>query len=219
MNLRRHIVNVASAKDTVVRAEPAATTFPLVPPGDGSRIAVWLLCLVLPLTIAGIALGLALAGGPRPGVNLVAGSVPGTIALTLTLVLGITLPLAWWLHRSGQRLAVGLTHGTLDLRAAWYHQRIAVADLDMSKARVLRLSEHPELRPTIQTNGIGLPGFTAGHFRLRDWRTSAFCILTDRNRVVVLPERGGRVILLSLRQPQALIDALKSIAAAQPGHR
>ena len=56
-----------------------------------------------------------------------------------------------------------------------------------------------------------MPGFHAGRFRLREKFGKAFCLLTDRHRVLWLPLRDGKdQLLLSLEQPQALLDALKA---------
>ena len=42
----------------------------------------------------------------------------------------------------------------------------------------------------------------------------AFCLLTQRQRVLWLPLRGGKEqLLLSLERPQALLDALVAHAA------
>lgn len=203
----------------MARTESTITRFPLVPLSRGALTAIWLLCAVLPISIAALALGIALMGAQPESIKLIAGSVPLTVALTIGLVGAITLPLAWWLHRSARRLAVELEHGMLELRASWYRLQIPVTDLDLGKSRVVRLSERPEYRPALKTNGMGLPGFSAGHFRLRDWHTKAFCILTERERVLALTERSGRVILLSLQQPQALLDALKQTLDSPGGRR
>jgi hypothetical protein len=54
-------------------------------------------------------------------------------------------------------------------------------------------------------------GFAAGHFRLREKFGKAFCLLTDRQRVLWLPLRDGKTqLLLSLERPQALLDALRA---------
>ena len=59
-------------------------------------------------------------------------------------------------------------------------------------------------------NGIGLPGAAIGHFRGSPWRRKLFCALTDRDRVLVLPERGNdRAMLLSVENPQALLERLR----------
>ena len=58
--------------------------------------------------------------------------------------------------------------------------------------------------------GTSMPGYRAGHFRLRD-RRRAFVLVTRREKLLALPERNGRMLLLSLKQPQALLDALGAI--------
>jgi hypothetical protein len=37
-------------------------------------------------------------------------------------------------------------------------------------------------------------------------------LLTDKTKVLVLPQRSGRMLLMSLERPQALLDALHTIA-------
>ena len=39
-----------------------------------------------------------------------------------------------------------------------------------------------------------------------------FALVTDKRRVLALRERGGRLLLLSLVQPQALLDAIRRSA-------
>jgi hypothetical protein len=168
-----------------------------------------LLCAVLPLSITAAALGIALAQTAPADQRLIADSVPITLGLTLPLVAAIVLPLAIALQRGLRRLDVGCDDAMLDLRAGWYHQQIARSDLDADKARIVDLAEHLEYRPALKTNAIALPGYRVGHFRLRDWRRKAFCILTRRERVLMLPQHSGRVLLLSLQRPQALLDMLR----------
>ena len=110
-----------------------------------------------------------------------------------------------------KRRSVELHDGLLDIRAAMYRKRVASAELDLQRARIVDLDERTELRPAVKTNGMSLPGFHAGHFRLREKLGKAFCLLTDRRRVLWLPLRDGKgQLLLSLQQPQALLDALRA---------
>jgi len=61
---------------------------------------------------------------------------------------------------------------------------------------------------------MSMPGFHAGHFRLRGDFGKAFCLLTQRDRVLWLPLRDGKQqFLLSLERPQALLDALRAAHA------
>jgi hypothetical protein len=49
-----------------------------------------------------------------------------------------------------------------------------------------------------------------GWFRTRQWG-KGFYLLTERRRVLWLPERNGAHLLLSLQQPQALLAALNAM--------
>ncbi len=97
------------------------------------------------------------------------------------------------------------------VRAALYTRRVPLADLNASAARIVDLAQLPEWRPAIRVNGIGLSGANIGYFRGKPLRRKLFCLITDRQRVLVLPERGGgeQFLLLSLEKPQALLDVLK----------
>ncbi len=126
--------------------------------------------------------------------------------LVIPFVLGLLL-------LATKRRKVTLNHGVLEVRAAGYTQRIAATELDLDRAKVINLHEHTELRPFLKTGGMSMPGFDAGHFRLRAHLAKAFCLLTDRERVLWLPQRDGKSqLLLSLERPQALLDALRSTA-------
>jgi len=143
----------------------------------------------------GIIAALRFSGHPM------AGALPALLVVLLVLAI---------LLLAMKRRAVELRDGILDIRAAMYRKRVATAELDLQRARIVDLEERTELRPLLKTNGMSLPGFHAGHFRLRDKFGRAFCLLTDRRRVLWLPLRDGKnQLLLSLQQPQALLDALR----------
>lgn len=115
-----------------------------------------------------------------------------------------------------RRARVTLDAGTLTIAAGLLSRRVAVANLALESARIVDLREHARWRPLIKVFGTRLPGHSSGHFRLRD-RSAAFVLLTDRARVLVLPEKSGKTLLLSLEQPQALLDALReSVNARSP---
>lgn len=123
----------------------------------------------------------------------------------------VMLPVLLWLMH---RRAVTLDGSMLHVRAAMYAKRVAVAELDLERARTVNLDEHTELRPGWRSNGYATIGYTAGHYRMRNNLGSAFCLLTQRQRVLWLPLRGGKQhILLSLERPQVLLDALRAASA------
>ncbi len=173
-----------------------------------SRDPRWLLGLMmgLPMLLALLGVGLS-HGAPRPATLLVAVLV-GTVFLAAFLVLG-------W---ATKRRAIAIDNGSLDVLATFYRRRVPMQDFDLDKARTVDLREHGQWRPLLQTNGYALPGLYAGWFRSRDW-TSLFCMVTDRQRVLVLPLRDGGAVLLSAERPAELLNALRAEDDGQRGRR
>jgi hypothetical protein len=116
------------------------------------------------------------------------------------------------LYMGLRRRSVTLENDFLVIRAGLNTLRVAVSALDLERARIVDLAEHTELRPMIRTNGMSLPGLHAGWFRMRDRWRKGFYLVTDRRRVLWLPERDGPQLLLSLEKPQALLSALQDMA-------
>jgi len=182
-----------------------STEFAVPAPGK----AAWVTLVALGIVVPAALIGAVVAFDPAQLRKLAAAAPILIISLLLLPALGA---LMW-------RRSVRLDDGVLVVKAAFYTQRIPASDLDVSAARVLDLDEHTEYRP-VKANGYALPGFFAGHFRnATKVREKFFCLLTDRRRVLVLPERSGRSLLLSLERPQALLDALRRNAAPSTGRR
>ncbi|PZO05982.1 MAG: hypothetical protein DCF27_13270 [Lysobacteraceae bacterium] len=153
-----------------------------------------LFAAVLPIIIAVVALLQVGAGEMSPVVML---AIQGLIAV---LTLGMVLPM--WRREAtfdGKHLRV---------KATFYTRQAPLSDFDLDQARVVDLREHTELKPLLKTNGVGMPGLLAGHFRLRD-RRKAFCLVTDPSKVLALPHADGRIWLLGLEHPQAVLDILR----------
>ena len=109
-----------------------------------------------------------------------------------------------------KRRVVRIDGRTLRVVAGLFRHSVLIDQLDVSRARVVDLDEHTELRPSIKTMGMSVPGYQAGRFRMREKLGKVFCLLTDRRRVLWLPHLDGKdQLLLSLEHPQALLDALK----------
>ncbi len=167
------------------------STFEVVPP-DG-RMA-WLLPAI---GLATALVGIALAAREEPR------------AWFLLAPIGLACGAIAW---SLQRRSVAIDGDTLRIAAGLNSATIPLDTLDRASARIVDLEREPGLRPLFKTFGTSMPGYQAGHFRLRD-RSRGFLLLTSRRKVLVLQERDGRRILLSLVRPQALIDALDKGAA------
>jgi hypothetical protein len=112
-----------------------------------------------------------------------------------------------------RRRHVVLDGDLLTVAAGFNTAQVRIADLDIAAAQIVNLTDNTLLRPGMKSFGTAMPGLHAGHFHLRN-RSRGFILLTDRTKVLALPERSGRMLLLSLERPQALLDALRAVAEA-----
>ena len=172
--------------------------FALPPLGKPATVFAWLLGAGVPAAIA-VALGLQARAGELP--PTVALAMQGLVAV---VILAVVLPLA--------RRRVAFDGRRLRVEATFYTREAPLTDFRLDDARSVDLHEHTELKPLVKTNGYALPRFYAGHFRLRDWKRKAFCLVTDPAKVLALPHADGRVWLLSFEHPQAVLDILRHAA-------
>ena len=170
-------------------------TFTVTPPPTYSVALMVLLGGVLPVLIMG---GMLWFGRmDRGGLIRILPAM-----FIVALVLGVSL-------LAMKRRSVALVDNVLDVRAALFRERTPTADIDLERARV-------DLRPALKTMGMSLPGFHAGRFRLRGKLVKAFCLITDRSRVLWLPLHNGKdQLLLSVERPQDLLDALRATMDGQ----
>ena len=163
--------------------------------------AAWWLWLPLVLAIGASVAAMTMASDTPP--------LAAWLVVPFVLLVGGVLALAL------RRRALVLDNRELQVRATFYTKKLAVESIDLDKARVVSLEEHTELAPTLKTNGFSLPGFKAGHFRLRNLN-KAFCLVTDRTRVLTLPLRDGSLVLVSPARPVDLLARLRELAAPSP---
>ena len=165
--------------------------FEVVPPD--ARMIWWLPAI----SLGAATVGIAFAAREEPRAWL--------LLIVIALVCGV---IAWSLRRR----TVAIEGDTLRIVAGFNSAAVPLDALDIASARIVDLDREPALRPLLKTFGTSMPGYSAGHFRLRD-RSRGFLLLTGRHKVLALRERDGRMLLLSLVRPQALIDALGEHAA------
>lgn len=135
----------------------------------------------------------------------------GSAAWSLAVIVLMGIGLGWAFFRR----RVELAGNVLDVRSTLYRRRTPVADLLLDQAEVVDLSRDRRYGILFKTNGYSMPGFYSGHFRLQGGG-KGFALVTDRARTLVIPVRGGSTLLLSLERPQALLEALRKVAATAP---
>ncbi len=135
----------------------------------------------------------------------------GSAAWSLAVIVLMGVGLGWAFFRR----RVELAGNVLDVRSTLYRRRTPIADLLLDQAEVVDLGRDRRYGIRFKTNGYSMPGFYSGHFRLQGGG-KGFALVTDRARTLVIPVRGGSTLLLSLERPQALMEALRKVAAAAP---
>lgn len=103
-----------------------------------------------------------------------------------------------------------MSEEALTIRGTLYRRRIALEHLDIRSARRVRFDEEPKLEPWIRTNGIGLPGYAAGWFRLHS-RKRALVFMTHEDALVYIPTKKRFALLLSVDRPDDFLAALGAI--------
>lgn len=135
----------------------------------------------------------------------------GSAAWSLAVIVLMGVGLGWAFFRR----RVELAGNVLDVRSTLYRRRTPIADMLLDQAEVVDLGRDRRYGIRFKTNGYSMPGFYSGHFRLQGGG-KGFALVTDRARTLVIPVRGGSTLLLSLERPQALLEALRKVAATAP---
>lgn len=175
-------------------------------PGDirlvqvSPRSRTWLFALVvlLPVVLVGIS---ALLDDRQSTLGPFAGAAVFCVALWAVL--------SRLLHRHRMRLdATGL-----EVATTFYTRRHHWDALDLDGARVVDLGERPEFRPMLKTNGLSLPGFRSGWFRLRNG-DRGFVATAGGTRLLRVPTRDGHDLVLEPVDPRTALDRLHAMADA-----
>ena len=88
-----------------------------------------------------------------------------------------------------------------------YSRAIPLESVDAGQAEVVDMNQNRDYKLSLRTNGLGLPGYQLGWFR-RSGGGRIYAVLTDKSSVVYLPTTENYAMLLSIREPEALLEAL-----------
>jgi Bacterial PH domain len=126
----------------------------------------------------------------------------------ISLILVGALVLMAWLAWSMQQVRFTVSNDGLLLEGDLYGRLIPLKSLKLDEAVVTNLNTDKDHQPKWRTMGTGLPGYSAGWFKLRNG-TKALLYITDRTHVARIPTTAGYTVMLSVSEPAMLIEALK----------
>jgi hypothetical protein len=90
-----------------------------------------------------------------------------------------------------------------------YGRTIPARELIADQARAMDLTLDRDHALASRTNGVGLPGYKSGWFRLRNGE-KALAFVTDARRVAYIPTRAGYSVLVSVAEPDRFVEAVKA---------
>lgn len=132
-----------------------------------------------------------------------------TYLTSLALLLPVVLILLY-LVLAPRLVRFELSPEGLAIRGELYGRRIPAGELLAGQARPVDLRADSDRRLARRTNGVGLPGYRSGWFRLANGE-KALVFVTDQSRVVYIPTRQGYSVLLSVERPQEFINRLRAL--------
>jgi hypothetical protein len=125
----------------------------------------------------------------------------GAVGLILLIMAGVT---QGGLFRPTE---FEVSAGGLVIKGDPYGRTIPMANLQLQGARVVDLEQEPRIQPWLKLNGIGLPAYHSGWYRLRD-RETALVFLSRSSRAVYLPTTRGHAVLIGADRPDEFLAAL-----------
>lgn len=117
------------------------------------------------------------------------------------------------ISRQPERIRLTVTEEGLEVTGGWYKRFIGLDKLNVDGAQPLDLTQSEGYRLKWRTNGIGMPGYKAGWFRLRNGE-KAVVFITDQAQVVYVPTTEGYAVMASVADARGVIGALQQAKAA-----
>jgi len=130
--------------------------------------------------------------------------VIGGISLVLLCLIGLFAFIAY----SSQNVSFEAGRDGLRVSKSLYGRFIPGEKIITEGVKVIDLSLEQEYQPQRRTNGVGLPGYLEGWFRLKN-KEKALLFVTDRSSVVYVPTSDNYSVLLSVRESKDLVELLR----------
>ena len=126
------------------------------------------------------------------------------IGLLLILLLGLFAFMGYSIRNT----KFEVSEPGLRIRGGLYGRFIPKENLVDQSVKIINLNQQKEYQPRLRTNGVGLPGYSEGWFKLRN-DEKALLFVTDRSNVVYIPTNQNYSVLLSVSNTEEFYQATK----------
>jgi len=130
---------------------------------------------------------------------------PGIVTgVVLIIVFGILAVFGW----QSRYTVFILNGGGLRISSGLYGRTIPREKIAVGGVKVINLDIEKEYRPQWRMNGAGLPGYSAGWFKLKN-KEKALLFVTDTSCVVYIPTYDNYSVLLSVREAEEFVGVIR----------
>ena len=126
----------------------------------------------------------------------------GAIGIVLILLIGLFVFIGY----SARNAKFEVNDQGLQIKAAIYGRFIPKEEIVGENVKIINLNTDAEYKPRLRTNGVGLPGYSQGWFKLSN-DEKALLFVTDRSQVVYIPTSQNYSILLSVSNADEFCQA------------
>lgn len=141
-----------------------------------------------------------------------ASSGPIWLFVGLTALMLALVTLFGYFAYSSRNVRFEVSPEGLRIAGGLYGRQIPLPSLVIDGAKPVDLRREDAYRLKWRTNGAGLPGYSAGWFRLQNGE-KALVFVTDNRRVLYLPTLEGYSVLMSVADPEAVLRALRQASS------
>jgi len=127
-------------------------------------------------------------------------SVIGIVIIPVILIMGLVA-------YSAINTRFEINDEGLHIKRAIYGRFIPKESIIVENSRNVNLNSDRELKPVRRTNGIGLPGYSEGWFKLANGER-ALLFVSNRANVIYLPTTEGYSVLLSTVNFEEFLESL-----------
>lgn len=106
---------------------------------------------------------------------------------------------------------VRLDDNQLVIKGGLYGRAIPLSELNLEEAQVVNLNRDRAFKLRSRRNGVGLPDYNSGWFRLEDGQ-KVLAFITDQREVVYIPTENGYSLMLSLENPSRFLESISEKA-------
>ncbi len=137
-----------------------------------------------------------------------ASSAPLITMAAISLVLLLILGLFIFIGYSSRNAKFEVSDQGLRITGGIYGRFIPREAIVAGEAEIINLETREEYKPKFRTNGVGLPGYLEGWFKLKN-NEKALLFVTDRSSVVYIPTTDSYSVMLSASNAVEFYESIK----------